>query len=96
MPTSHALEINVIRMPTANPQPKVRRPPPAFSRYERIPKNTMSAESTIVVYPRISAFSKPILSAQGTVTSIIAVDTAPEINPTISTVFFIELQSPFL
>src|SRR6267378_931837 len=35
VPTWHALEISVIVIPTANPRPNVRRPPPAFSRYER-------------------------------------------------------------
>jgi hypothetical protein len=36
-----------MRRPTANPPPNVIRPPPAFSRYDRMPKNTRSAESRI-------------------------------------------------
>src|SRR5437899_4848578 len=42
----------------------------------------------------ISPLSNPILSAKGTVASIITAEIAPEISPKVSTVFFMRIQSP--
>src|SRR5262245_42094030 len=42
----------------------------------------------------IAPLSKPILSAKGTVASIITAEIAPAIRPKVRTVFLMEIQSP--
>jgi hypothetical protein len=55
-----------------------------------MPKYTSRNDSTIVVYPStIAAEPCPNRSANGSVAIIIPEETAPEINPKISIVFFI-------
>jgi hypothetical protein len=70
-----------MQIPTANALVNVIWPLPMLSRYERMPKNTGGVAS-------YSPLSKPILSANGTVATIISEERAPEISPKVSTVLF--------
>jgi hypothetical protein len=87
--------MSVIRMPMANPRPKVSWPALTFSRYERTPKNTSSSESTIAVYPRMYDLVESIESWKSRVACMVTVATAPEIRPKVRMVFFIGI-SPFV
>src|SRR5215472_18016689 len=71
------------------PRPNVSLPAPTLSRYDRMPKKIINAESTIAVKPKTSVVLKRGESARGRVASIVPAAIAPEIRPKVQTAFFI-------
>src|SRR5580693_6294057 len=85
-------EIRVMEIPTVKAFKNVMWPLPMLSRYDRMPKKTSKNESTMLVYPMTGPRSKPILSLNGTMATITSEEIAPEINPKVSMVFFIDIS----